>query len=80
MSTTTDELEALEAAIRSRQRSPEEVARMAAGRRPFSYEEWQRTAAPASPDELEFWDEFLRQRDAEREASLAREAGVDVAG
>ena len=77
MSTTTDELEALEAAIRSRQRSPEEVARMAAGRRPFSYEEWQRKSRPASPAELADWDEFLRERNAEREASLAREAGME---
>ncbi len=52
---------------------------MAAGVPPFSYEEWQRDAPPATSEELADWEQFLRQRDAEREASLAREAGVEPA-
>jgi hypothetical protein len=74
MLTKTSDREAVEAALRRNQRTPEEVARLAAGRRPFSYAEWQREAPPATPEELADWEEFLRQRDAEREASPAREA------
>ena len=74
MLTRTDPTTEVEAAIRRNQRSPETVACLAAGRRPFSYEEWQRKAPPATPEELAESEEFLRQRDAEREASLAREA------
>jgi hypothetical protein len=77
MLTRPSDVEELEAAIRRNQRSPEEVARLAEGHRRFSYKEWQREAPPATPEELADWEEFLRQREAEREASLAREAGVD---
>jgi hypothetical protein len=76
MSLKIQDVEAVEAAIRRHQKSPEEVARLAEGVRPFSYEEWQREAPPATPEELADWEEFLKSRDAEREASLAREAGV----
>ena len=62
----TSDTEAVEAALRRNQRSPEEVARLAAGRRPFSYAGWQRKARPATPEELADREEFLRQRDAER--------------
>src|SRR5688500_6342343 len=68
--------EELEAAIRRNQRSPEEVARLAVGCQPLSCKEWQRKAPPTTPDEPAAWEEFLRQRDAEREASLIRAAGV----
>ena len=61
---------------RLRQYTPEERDRLFPPKKPFSYAEWQRTAPPATPDELADWEEFLRQRDAEREASLAREAGM----
>lgn len=71
MLTKTADIEQLEAVIRRNRRSPEEVARLAAGRKPFSYQEWQEKAPPASPEELADWEEFLRQRDAEREALTA---------
>ena len=57
-------------------RSPEEVARLAEGHRPFSYEEWQRKAPPATPEELQEMEELMRLRNAAREASLAAEAGL----
>lgn len=78
MLTRTSDTEAVEAAIRRNQRSPEQVALLAAGRRPFSYSEWQRKARPATPEELADWEEFLRLRDAERDASLARESSLDL--
>jgi hypothetical protein len=77
MSTRVSDLEAVEAQLRRHQKSPEEVAQLAVGVAPFSYEEWQREAPPATPEELADWEEFLQQRNAEREANLAREAGVD---
>lgn len=77
MSTKTGSVEELETRLRGLQRSAEEVARMAEGVRPFSYQEWQREAPPATIEELADWDEFLRQRELDREASLAREAGLE---
>jgi hypothetical protein len=55
-------------------RSPEEVAHMAEGRRPFSFEEWCRKAPPATPEELAETEEFLRERELERQALSARPA------
>jgi hypothetical protein len=69
--TSDTEQEEVEAALRRHQRTPEEVARLAAGREPFSYAAWKRKARPATPEELADWEEFLRMRDAERVASLA---------
>ena len=74
-SRTTPETE-----IRYRRRSPEEVAQLAVGRRPFSYEDWQRKAPPATVEELAEMEEFLRERHAEREANLEREAGLEAPG
>jgi hypothetical protein len=74
---SASELESIEERIRRNQRSPEEVAKLAEGVPPFSYEDWQREAPPATPEELADWEEFLKEREAEREANLAREAGVD---
>jgi hypothetical protein len=67
--------ENLEAVITRYQRSPEDIARLAEGHRPFSYKEWQRQAPPATADELAETEEFLRLRNLEREASLAAERG-----
>jgi len=80
MWTDTSDLKAAETALRRRQRSPEAVVEMATGVAPFSAEGWRRDAPPATPEELAGQDEFLRQRAADREASLAREAGVEAAG
>jgi len=62
--------------LRRYQRSREELDRIACGVRPFSYAELEASVPPATPEELEGWEEFLRQRDAEREASMSREAGL----
>src|SRR5437899_2783462 len=51
--------ETVEAKLRRHQRTPEEVARLADGIPPFSYEEWRRDAPPATPEELADWEEFL---------------------
>ena len=77
MSTHTEE-DSIEAQLRRHQKTPEEVARLTAGTPPFSYEQWQREAPPATPEGLAEWEDFLRERNAEREASLAREAGVET--
>ncbi len=68
----------VEAELRRHQKTPEQVAQLASHIQPFSYVEWQQRARPATPEELADWEEFLRARDADREASLAREAGVDL--
>jgi hypothetical protein len=68
------ELEAIEERIRSRQRSPEEVAKLSAGKASFDYQEWVRENSPATPEELAETEDFLRELNAEREAILAREA------
>jgi hypothetical protein len=62
--------------LRRLQYTPEECDRRFPPKPPFSYAEWQREAPPATPEELGDWEEFLRQREAEREASLVREAGL----
>ena len=69
--------EAVEDRIRQHQKTPEQVAQLASNVRPFSYAEWQQRVRPATPEELADWEEFLRDREAEREASLAREAGLE---
>lgn len=75
-----EETEDLAGVIRRLRRSPEEVARLAEGRQPFSYAEWRREAAPATPGELAETDEFLRLRNLEREASIAAEVGLSLSG
>ena len=45
-------------------------------RPPFDDQEWDRIAGPPVPEELTEMEELMRLRDAEREASLAREAGL----
>jgi hypothetical protein len=66
----------VEEALRRLQYTPEERARLFRRTGPFSFEEWQREARPATAEELADWEEFVRQREAEREASLASEAGL----
>jgi hypothetical protein len=66
-----------EAELRRLQYTPEERARLFPPKAPFSYEKWQREAPPATPEELAEMEELLRLRNAEREASLAREAGLE---
>ena len=78
MPTKTVDQEEFEASIRSNQRTPDEVARLAEGKEPFSYREWQRIAPPATDEELAEMAELRHQRDVEREVSLARELGAAV--
>jgi hypothetical protein len=66
----------LEAELRETQYAPEERDQLYPPKEPFSYKTWQQSAPPATPEELTDWEEFLRERAAEREASLAREAGL----
>lgn len=61
-------------------RSREEVARLAEGRKPFDYDEWVRTEPPATPEELAETEEFLRQRNAEREAARAAQRRIYLDG
>jgi hypothetical protein len=57
-------------------RSRDEVVRLAEGHRSFSSQEWRRKAPPATPEELAETEEFLRQRELEREAGIAAEVGL----
>lgn len=70
------EREEVEARLRRHQRTPEEVARLVAGRKPFSYTKWIQEAPPATPEELADWEEYLRFLDVEREAELEREVTI----
>jgi len=53
--------------------SPAERARILAAGTPFDYEAWVREAGPAAPEELAEMEEFLREREEERQRSLAFE-------
>ncbi len=75
MWTSDTDAGAIEQVLGRHQKSPQEVARLGDGVPPFSYEDWKKEAPPASAEELADWEEFLRFRQAEREASLAAEAG-----
>jgi hypothetical protein len=66
----------VEKELRRLQYTPEERALLFHGAAPFRLTEWQREATPATPAELAEMEELLRERDAEREASLMREAGL----
>jgi hypothetical protein len=56
--------------------TPEERAQIIASASPFDDESWVRERGAASPEELVEMEEFLRERDRERERSLAREQGL----
>jgi len=64
---------AVEAELRRHQKTAEQVAQLASDARAFSFAEWQQRVRPATSDELADWEQFLRDRDTEREISLARE-------
>jgi hypothetical protein len=53
--------------------TPEERARIVASGPPFDYEAWLREAGPATPEELAEMEEFLHEREEERQRSLASE-------
>jgi hypothetical protein len=66
----------LEERIRSCEKSPEEVARLLSRVTPFDYAQWVRENPPATAEELAEMEAMVRERRADREASLAREAGL----
>jgi hypothetical protein len=61
---------AIEEELRRLQYTPEERARLFHGAAPFRLADWQQEATPATLAELAEMEGLLRQRDAEREASL----------
>ncbi len=66
----------VEEEMRRLQYTPQERARLFRRVGPFRLENWLAEAPPATPAQLEEMEELRRLRDAEREASLAREAGL----
>jgi hypothetical protein len=65
----------VEEELRRVQCTPEERHRRFPPKPAFSYRAWQEEAPPATSEELDEWEQFLRERDVDREASLAQEAG-----
>jgi hypothetical protein len=65
----------VEEELRRIQYTPEERERRFRRTGPFRLAEWEQEAGPPTAEELAEMEEFLREREAEREASLAREAG-----
>ena len=53
--------------------TPEELAQRFANARVFNYDEWVRHSRPATPEELEDMEEFLRELYEERSATLRSE-------
>lgn len=66
----------LDPECREWQLTPEQLAEIVKNAKPFHFEEWRRMAPPATPEELAETEEFLRERQAERAASKARDAGL----
>jgi hypothetical protein len=66
----------VEEELRRLQYTPEERERLFPSAPPFHLAEWLQSMPPATPEELAEMEEFLRERDAEREASLLHETGL----
>lgn len=66
----------VEEELRRLQYTPEERARRFQRVGVFQLDEWLAAGPPATAEQLEEMEELLRMRDEEREASLAREAGL----
>ena len=62
--------------IQKLQLTPEERRRLYGPLKPFDAEDWLAAGPPATPEELAEMEELLQLREEEREASLAREAGI----
>ena len=54
--------------------TPEQIARLVGDTPPFDFDAWMREAGPPTPEELAEMEEFLREREADRQRSLACEA------
>ena len=65
-----------EAEVRRLQRLCRENRPIPSVAKPFDVDEWLATTPPATEQELAEMEEFLRERNEEREAELAREAGI----
>jgi hypothetical protein len=62
--------------LRRLQYTPEERERLFPAAPPFQIAEWLQSMPPATPEELAEMEEFLQEREAEREASLLHEIGL----
>jgi hypothetical protein len=62
--------------IRKLQLTPEERRRLYGPLKPFDADAWMAAGPPATPEELAETEELLQLREEERQASLAREAGI----
>lgn len=58
------------------QLSPEDRLRIYGPGKPFDLDAWLSAGPPATAEELAEMEELLRLRDEERQASLARDAGI----
>lgn len=65
--------DAFEQRIAALRVTPEERARVLASAAPFDYDAWVQQSEPATPEELAEMEELLRERDVERQRSLASE-------
>lgn len=66
----------LEDELRSLQYTAEERDRLFPSKDPFDLDDWLQSGPPATPEELEEMEELLRLRQADREASIARDLGL----
>jgi hypothetical protein len=65
-----------EAELRRLQYTPEERDRLFRRKGPVDVDTWLAAGPPATPEELQEMEELLQLRDVERQASLARDAGL----
>ena len=67
------EEESFEQKIARLQATPEQVARLVANTPPFDFDAWMAAAGPPTAEELAEMEAFLREREEERQRSLARD-------
>ena len=67
----------VEAELRRLQKEFREKEWTAATDKPYDPEEWREYAGPPTPEDLADMEAFRKDLEGEREASLAREAGVE---
>jgi hypothetical protein len=67
------EEESFEQRIARLRATPEQIARLVGDTPPFDFDAWMAEAGPPTPEELVEMEEFLREREEERQRSLARE-------
>jgi hypothetical protein len=62
--------------IKNLQLTAEERRRLYGPLKPFDADAWMAAGPPATPEEIAEMEELLQLREDERQASLAREAGI----